>query len=69
MARMVFERWAVGKDGPHCKGKRGDQGRPRANNRRFVEAVLWIVRTGEPWCDLPAELGNWKSVFKSFRAW
>ena len=54
---------------PHYKGKRGDQGRPRANNRRFVGAVLWIVRTGAPWRDLPAELGNWKSVFKRFRAW
>lgn len=31
---------------PHCLGKPSDPGRSGANNRRFVEAVLWIARTG-----------------------
>jgi transposase len=35
-------------------GKAGDPGRSGANNRLFVEAVLWIARTGSPWRDLPA---------------
>ena len=35
----------------------------------FLEAVLWIARTGSPWRDLPPGLGNWNTVFKRFRDW
>jgi transposase len=48
---------------PHCLGKPGDPGRRGRNNRLFVEAVLWIVRTGSPWRDLPPAFGNWSSAF------
>ncbi len=54
---------------PHCLGKPSDPGRSGTNNRRFVEAVLWIARTGSPWRDLPEEFGKWNTVFKRFRDW
>src|SRR4051812_49237997 len=50
-------------------GKVGDPGRSGADNRLFVEAVLWIVRVGAPWRDLPQDFGNWNSVFQRFRRW
>ena len=50
-------------------GKDGDPGRSARDNREFLEAVLWIARTGSPWRDLPDEFGLWNSVFQRFRRW
>jgi transposase len=54
---------------PHLPGKPGDPGRSGADNRLFVEAVLWLARTGSPWRDLPEIFGNWNSVFVRFSRW
>jgi transposase len=64
---LTDAQWA--KMAPHCLGKLGDPGRSGTDNRRFIEAVLWIVRTGSPWRDLPPEFGKWNTVFKRFRDW
>jgi len=46
--------------------QRGSTGR---DNWMFVEGVLWIVRTGPPWRDLPEVFGEWNSVFRPFSRW
>ncbi len=50
-------------------GKTSDRGVTARDNRLFLEAVLWRIRTGLPWRDLPREFGNWNNVFKRFRRW
>lgn len=52
-----------------CKGKPEDPGGTGADNRMFVEGVLWIARTGSPWRDLPGIFGNSNSVFVRFNRW
>ena len=50
-------------------GKTGDPGQPAKDNRLFLDAVLWIVRTGAPWRDLPERFGDWNSTFVRFNRW
>jgi transposase len=54
---------------PLLPGKPGDPGRSGQDNRGFLEAVLWIARTGAPWRDLHPEFGRWNSIFRRFRRW
>jgi transposase len=49
-------------------GKAGDVGRT-GDNRRFIEAVMWIGRTGAPWRSLPHVYGQWSGVHQRFRRW
>ena len=63
---LTDAQWA--KIEPLCTGKANDRG-PTADNRMFIEAVLWIARTGSPWRDLPKEFGKWNSVFQRYRRW
>ena len=47
----------------------GQHGKAAEDNRRFLDAVLWIARTGAPWRDLPERLGNWNSTWRRFDRW
>ncbi len=50
-------------------GRSGTVGRPAEDNRRFVNAVLWVVRSGMRWADMPERYGKYKSVHKRFVRW
>lgn len=41
-------------------GRKGQWGREAKDNRQFINAVFWILRTGSPWRDLPPDYGDWK---------
>jgi transposase len=67
--RLVLKDHQWARIEPHLAGKAGDRGVTARDNRRFVEAVLWIVRTSSPWRDLPPVFGKWNSVFRRFSRW
>jgi len=47
----------------------GYWGRPSRAHRRIIEGILWILRTGAPWRDLPSRYGPWSSCYNRFNRW
>ena len=54
---------------PLLPGKAGDPGRTAADNRLFLNGVLWVLRSGAHWRDLPERYGRWKTLHKRFSRW
>lgn len=50
-------------------GRAGQRGHPAKDNRLFLDAVLWIAKTGAPWRDLPERFGKWNTVWRRFDRW
>jgi transposase len=61
------EQWERIKD--LLPGRPGAPGRPAQDNRLFIDAVLWIGKTGAPWRDLPERFGDWNATFRRFDRW
>ncbi|WP_445083689.1 IS5 family transposase [Candidatus Neptunichlamydia sp. REUL1] len=54
---------------PHLPGRKGGWGAVAKDNRLFINAVFWILRTGSPWRDLPPDYGDWKNTHRRFCRW
>ena len=54
---------------PHLPGRAGGWGGVAKDNRKFINAVFWILRTGAPWRDLPEDYGDWKNTHRRFCRW
>jgi len=54
---------------PHLPGRVGVWGGVARDNRLFINAVFWIIRTGCPWRDLPPDLGDWSNTHRRFIRW
>jgi transposase len=44
-------------------------GRPNKNHRTIINGILWVLRTGAPWRDLPERYGSWKTISSRFYRW
>ena len=44
-------------------------GRPNRDHRRVVNGILWVLKTGAPWRDLPERYGKWQTVASRFYRW
>ncbi len=64
---LTDEQWAA--LAAHLPPQRAATGRPAKDHRTVVEAILWRLRTGAPWRDLPERFGPWQSVYTRFRRW
>ncbi len=61
------ETWALLE--PHLPGRWGVWGGIAEDNRLFINAVFWILRTGAPWRDLPPDYGGWSNTHRRFIRW
>ena len=44
-------------------------GRARRDPRELLNAIIWVLRTGAPWCELPEKYGPWHTAYNNFRKW
>lgn len=44
-------------------------GRARRDPRELINAIIWVARTGSPWCELPKKYGPWHTAYNNFRKW
>ena len=64
---VTDEQWKI--LSPYLGNTQKKTGRPQADNRKIFNGVLWILRTGAPWRDLPEYYGPWQTVYKRFAQW
>ena len=66
-AELTDSEWAL--MGPLLPPERGCPGRPSHDNRRVLDGILWVIRSGARWIDVPRRSGQWNSVYRRFHRW
>ena len=59
----------MGADQGFCAGRPQRQARPATDNRLFLDALLWMARSGSRWRDLPERFGDYRSVKRRYYRW
>ena len=54
---------------PLLPAERGREGRPAGDNRVVVNGILWHLRSGAPWREMPSRCGKWNSVYRRYSRW
>jgi transposase len=44
-------------------------GRPNKDHRTIINGILWVLRTGAPWRDVPERYGPWRTIASRFYRW
>lgn len=65
--QLTDEQWMV--VSPFVPQKQNRMGRRPKDARKMLDGILWILRTGAPWRDLPERFGPWKTVYDYFSNW
>lgn len=63
---VTDEEWEVLQD---LFPRRSGRGRPPRDPRQILNGVMWILRSGAPWRDVPRRYGPWETVYRRFRKW
>ena len=67
---LTSEQWAVVEPLLPKPVKRADgKGRPRVNNRAILNGILWVMRTGAPWHDMPNRYPPYQTCHRRFQEW
>lgn len=54
---------------PHLPPHKPRTGKPNHDHRTIIDGILWRLKTGAPWRDLPERYGKWQTVYSRFRRW
>ena len=69
MARTYLSDYIWNKIIPLLPQETGGNGRPYNPHRPILEGIIWRLRTGAPWRDVPEEFGPWRTIYTRFRRW
>ena len=54
---------------PLLPAQKPQTGRPNISHRKVINGILWVLRTGAPWRDMPTRYGKWQTVSSRFYRW